>query len=290
MTNGFFSDTSTRASSISAPPNRLIPNNNFTAMSNASSSACKFDGNQKSPASFEFEYEYPSFKKPANPSTVPNSRAEGLNEAKARYFKTQLCRRFRQGICTLGSDCTFAHCVGELRRQEIGNDDRTFQEPRLCRMFYQGQQCSYGNTCRFLHTRPGRVNSRDATTAEVIPTGHGKRKNDQLECKSRFDESSDAEVNPKRVQLKTKLCIKWEMKRNCPHGRMCRFAHGQAELGKLDGQSTAECRVELTSTAATTNESSGVVSTGTLLEKLNKSFALRRDEVHRISRIYADWI
>ncbi|XP_028766330.1 zinc finger CCCH domain-containing protein 56-like [Neltuma alba] len=263
-------------------------------MSNASSSACQFDGDEKYPASFDFESEHPSFKRHANPSTLSNSRAQVLNDARTRYFKTQLCRRFRQGICTLGSDCSFAHSVGELRRQELGNDDRRLQESKLCRMFYQGQQCYYGNTCRFLHTRPGSVNSRGNATVEVIPTGHGKRKYDQVESQSGFDESSDAELNPRREPLKTKLCIKWDMKGHCPYGHMCRFAHGQAELGKTDGYSTAEGRVVRTSATATTKVSSGVVSTSSLLQNLKESFSgnykFNRNELHRISRIYADWI
>ncbi|KAK4252875.1 hypothetical protein QN277_011015 [Acacia crassicarpa] len=256
-------------------------------MSNASSSAFQFDGDEKSPASLDFECEYSWFKNRANPSTLPNSRAQVPNDARTRNFKTQLCRRFRQGICTQGSDCCFAHYVGELRRQEFGYDNRSFQEPKICRMFYQGQQCSYGNTCRFLHTRPATVNSRDTAT-EVITIGHGKRKYDQLELKSGFDESSIAEVNPKREMLKTKRCIKWDMKGHCPYGDMCRFSHGEAESVKLDGYPTAECRVERTSATATN------VSTGTFLKKLKESFAwnykFSRNELHRISRIYADWI
>ena len=132
--------------------------------------------------------------------------------------------------CSLGSNCSFAHSVHELRRAHFVNNnnksndlDRTCQESRLCRMFYQGQQCSYGATCRFLHVRPG---GRDVTTVEVVNNGgNGKRK-----CDYDDDGVFDGEVNLKRDFMKTQFCIKWEIKGVCNYGDTCRFVHGQQGL------------------------------------------------------------
>ncbi|RDX70917.1 mRNA decay activator protein ZFP36L1, partial [Mucuna pruriens] len=55
--------------------------------------------------------------------------------------KTELCRRFRRGVCGLGSKCDYAHSVAELRRH-----------PKLCRLFLQNKHCPYGRTCRYLHS------------------------------------------------------------------------------------------------------------------------------------------
>ena len=100
--------------------------------------------------------------------------------------KTQLCRRFQLGICTQGSRCSYAHSVGELRRRrEIGGGGG--DSTRVCRMFAQGRQCSYGNTCRFPHIRHegAGVNSRERSiVVEVIPTTQGKSESDRLEFKN----------------------------------------------------------------------------------------------------------
>lgn len=57
--------------------------------------------------------------------------------------KTQLCRRFMQGVCFLGPKCNYAHGSSELRT--------TTTTPKLCRLFLRNKHCSYGHTCRFLH-------------------------------------------------------------------------------------------------------------------------------------------
>lgn len=57
-------------------------------------------------------------------------------------IKTQLCRRFMQGTCSLGPNCKYAHGFNDLRATTA---------PKLCRMFMQNGHCSYGHNCRFLH-------------------------------------------------------------------------------------------------------------------------------------------
>ncbi|KAG4384939.1 hypothetical protein AAZX31_13G344300 [Glycine max] len=57
--------------------------------------------------------------------------------------KTEMCRRFRRGVCVHGSKCIYAHSVAELRLQ---------RQPKQCRFFLQNKRCHYGRTCRFLHS------------------------------------------------------------------------------------------------------------------------------------------
>ncbi|KAE9585842.1 putative transcription factor C3H family [Lupinus albus] len=59
------------------------------------------------------------------------------------FYKTQLCRKFREGFCTFGSECRYAHGIAELKPRQ--------QQQQLCRMFLHNKQCSYGHSCRFIH-------------------------------------------------------------------------------------------------------------------------------------------
>jgi len=70
-----------------------------------------------------------------------NNHHNNVNYNRNLMVKTELCRRFRRGVCGHGSKCDFAHSVAELRRQ-----------PKLCRLFLQNKHCPYGRTCRYLHS------------------------------------------------------------------------------------------------------------------------------------------
>lgn len=82
----------------------------------------------------------------------------------------------------------------------------------------------------------------------------------------------------------------------------------KAEVGKFDGYSSAECRIMQNSTAATidgsaedkimqttisaTNASTGKVATSTLHknEPYGVKCKFKKNELQKISGIYADWI
>ncbi|XP_016170605.1 mRNA decay activator protein ZFP36L2-B-like [Arachis ipaensis] len=71
-----------------------------------------------------------------------NWKKKGTMSVMGSRYKTELCRRFMAGTCGLGSKCRYAHGLSELR----GGC------PKVCRMFSQYRNCSYGHTCRFLHS------------------------------------------------------------------------------------------------------------------------------------------
>ncbi|KAJ1413401.1 Zinc finger, CCCH-type [Sesbania bispinosa] len=166
--------------------------------------------------------------------------------------KTQLCRRFRQGMCTLGSKCNYAHGMGELRRP-------SFQEhrPKLCRLFLRNKHCTYGHTCRFLHS----------TAAESVDSPNNW---EDFEIKGyTFRGNSHAQL---QQQYRT----------------MQSSAHAT-----IDGNSSAEYRTMQSSTAAThTNALTSTVATSSLHK--NELYVVKgifkENELQRISRIYADWI
>ncbi|KAI3801867.1 hypothetical protein L1987_29984 [Smallanthus sonchifolius] len=84
------------------------------------------------------------------------------------FYKTRLCQKFANGKCTNGDKCTFAHGPKDLREpppnwQELvkdnrgGNwndDEKIIQRMRICRNFYNGENCPYGEKCTFLHQSP----------------------------------------------------------------------------------------------------------------------------------------
>ncbi|KAI4355720.1 hypothetical protein L6164_004467 [Bauhinia variegata] len=245
------------------------------------------------------------FKKPRISGTLSNPGMQLLlNNARTRYFKTQLCRNFRLGQCNYGSRCKYAHGIRELERQGVviganplagtSYSDKKFSKPR--RMFSDARRSTdtVEDRCHFLAPRTNNMNSREVSMEKMTDIGlteHYKDGSGQSECEKVFSDSFDTEVNRKEVLLKTRLCHKWNMKRQCPYGNNCRFAHGLSEIRKLDGYSSAKHRVMLTSTA-TTNASTAMVANDSLPkeELYGTKCIFKRNALQKISGIYADWI
>ncbi|EPS73628.1 hypothetical protein M569_01134, partial [Genlisea aurea] len=86
------------------------------------------------------------------------------------FYKTRLCVQFRDGNCRNGDLCTFAHGTHDLRHppsnwQELirdrgpgngnwGDDQTMIQRLKLCKKYFNGEECPYGEKCNFLHERP----------------------------------------------------------------------------------------------------------------------------------------
>ncbi|KAI3811156.1 hypothetical protein L1987_20873 [Smallanthus sonchifolius] len=84
------------------------------------------------------------------------------------FYKTRLCQKFANGKCTNGDKCTFAQGPKDLREpplnwQELvkdnrggswNDDEKIIQRMRICRKFYNGEKCPYGEKCTFLHQSP----------------------------------------------------------------------------------------------------------------------------------------
>ncbi|KAF3781614.1 Zinc finger CCCH domain-containing protein 56 [Nymphaea thermarum] len=230
------------------------------------------------------------------------------------FFKTKLCCKFRMGSCPYSSNCNFAHGNEELRKpppnwQEIvanasasassgnsGNDDDRQNvngngggwgdrnKLRICKKFYNGEGCSYGDRCNFLHEDPGR--SRESVAINVGLMGANGP-----DVTETIGDSNGS--NQKPAYWKTRICNKWEMTGACPFGDKCHFAHGQAELQKYGGGYTDS-----------ENGCSGVVPSkvANSTEEIapSKKWACKQSNIQnrfakwkgpeKINRIYADWI
>lgn len=152
-----------------------------------------------------------------------------------------MCLKFLDGNCRNGESCTFAHGAEDLRDpppnwQEIvakdrglgnWNDDQRVHKMKICKKFYNGEECPYGEKCNFLHIDSGESN---VIRIGTMGGGNGNRSgSDQIEVNRNLNLVSDGlrgNSNMKPTYWKTKLCSKWEMTGYCPFGERCHFAHG----------------------------------------------------------------
>ncbi|XP_057967187.1 zinc finger CCCH domain-containing protein 39 [Malania oleifera] len=240
------------------------------------------------------------------------------------FFKTRMCSKFIIGTCRNGENCKFAHGDEDMRKppdnwQELvsgrsedrgtGNwddDQRIIHRMKLCKKFYNGEECPYGDRCNFLHEDPskfrndaGRFRESSAisigTTGPPVVTECGS---DQPEVNKPVTGGLDAfRVNTKPVYWKTKLCTKFETTGQCPFGEKCHFAHGQAELqmsgGRAQGETGSASSISAKPIPLPIIDISPA-NTGTEVfikeeEQGKKCFAKFKGP-KKINRIYADWL
>lgn len=236
--------------------------------------------NHEFPAQFD---NGPPFKRPRNsenypstnfaqfpPSSAPKMNSSGNKGTSHIFYKTRLCVKFHEGNCKNGEHCTFAHGQQDLREpppnwQELvrekdkdgvpGNwndDQRLLHKMKICKKFYNGEECPYGEKCNFLHERPNPcfredhtrfrtevTRERESSAISIAPRGPaiGTRgpavgtltEADPLENNLPMGSNMDA-TRTKPVYWKTKLCSKWEITGQCPFGERCHFAHGQSGI------------------------------------------------------------
>lgn len=191
-----------------------------------------------------------------NPPNVPGNK--GTSHI---FYKTRICAKFTEGTCRNGEHCTFAHGVEDLREpppnwQELirdkdrvsgssnwGDDQRMIHRMKICKKYYNGEECPYGEKCNFLHERPSppmkklkvdMLGQRESSAISIGITGDARGSNT-----SDFDQT---------VFWKTKLCSKWEMGQ-CPFGERCHYAHGQSGIHRA----YIFCRISILSNVCRSN-------------------------------------
>ncbi|XP_065867730.1 zinc finger CCCH domain-containing protein 56-like [Euphorbia lathyris] len=180
-------------------------------------------------------------------------------------FKTHFCAKFRLGNCRYGNKCQFSHGIQEMRKRlpvpVIDNNvlARNWNGNcrKLCRMFYMGKRCTYGENCCFLHVNPE-------------TSGYGNSK----------------------PWLKRKLCNIWESTGSCQFGNICIFAHGQAELEKPDCHITlVSGSIQMNTAHRVSTGKAGVIQTTRKPEQVQgRNFISKLKTSQKLSGIYADWI
>ncbi|TQD97154.1 hypothetical protein C1H46_017243 [Malus baccata] len=182
------------------------------------------------------------------PSAPVNKGASNI------FYKTRLCVNFKSGMCRNGENCNYAHGIEDIRHpppnwQELvsvrdedrplsGNwddDQKIIHRMKLCKKFYNGEECPYGDRCNFLHEDPSKFRDdsgrfRENTAISIGTTGapvaHGSGSNPPEENRLVNTGMDASRGNVKPVYWKTKLCNKWETTGKCPFGEKCHFAHG----------------------------------------------------------------
>ncbi|XP_058739655.1 zinc finger CCCH domain-containing protein 39-like [Vicia villosa] len=158
------------------------------------------------------------------------------------FFKTRICFDFEFGTCRNGENCSFAHGVEELRQpppnwQEVvrprteerlqlgGNwndDQKIIHKMNLCKKYYNGEECPYGDNCRFLHKDPAKFGDDSWKTRRESSSFSNSTIGNNLE------DNKTVTKPPRGSYWKTKPCLEWKHTRSCPFGDGCHFAHGDA--------------------------------------------------------------
>lgn len=172
------------------------------------------------------------------------------------FFKTRHCAKFKVGMCRNGENCNFAHGDQDIRQpppnwQELAirDEDRTssgnwdddqkiIHRMKLCKKFYNGEECPYGDRCNFLHEDPSKFRDDLGRFRESAAISIGTTGSPAVNGTSSVHSEDNRPVNtisdPFRPSMKsswkTKICNKWEITGQCPFGEKCHFAHGQAGI------------------------------------------------------------
>lgn len=244
---------------------------------NGDASGCwpQFPRNDLFDPQSQFEPQPPPFKRARNseenqsdpmPYPPSNSRVHPPNAPVNKgvsniFFKTRMCAKFKAGLCRNGANCNFAHGVEDMRQpppnwQEIvglreddqsvsnwNDDQKIIQKMKLCRKFYNGEECPYGDRCNFLHEDPAKFRDdsgrfRESSAISIGTTGtplmNGSDSAYPEASRAASSSVSDTlratNVNVRPSFWKTKLCTKWEITGHCPFGEKCHFAHGQSGI------------------------------------------------------------
>ncbi|KAH9623125.1 hypothetical protein KSS87_001700 [Heliosperma pusillum] len=288
-----------------------------------------------------------------NRRSPPNNQPT-FNQPTGRiFFKTRHCVKFRMGQCKNGENCNFAHGDDDLRKpppnwQELvsvrtddrgsnsngngfgnangngngnGNgtenwedDDRIIHKMKLCKKYYNGEECPYGERCNFLHKDPPkfrdvappprfRDSPRESSAISIGTTGPPMvppRMPEQYEVnRTVVNHNTGVDASrgaPRPVYWKTRRCTRFETTGYCSFGDNCHYAHGQAEL-LLPGGRPADSEptfgnngplkaVPLTSDPTPVKTDIGFATN----EGQSKKSLLKWNPTKKINRIYGDWL
>ncbi|GFP92908.1 zinc finger CCCH domain-containing protein 39 [Phtheirospermum japonicum] len=245
----------------------------------------------------------------------PNNTNKGTSHI---FYKTRMCAKFVEGTCRNGEHCTFAHGPDDLREpppnwQEIirekdrgggsggsnnnwsggsgngGDDQRMIHRMKICKKYYNGEECPYGDKCNFLHERPSPkrfkvdVNNNNNNGNNIVEQRESSAISIGVTGDVRGSGGSDFD---QKVFWKTKMCSKWEMG-HCPFGERCHYAHGLSEQMVMNAISIPR-NPSSVSTFSTPPANLGVAAPINGDEESKK--ASKWKVTKKINRIYADWL
>lgn len=174
----------------------------------------------------------------APPPPNPPQNSSQSSKGSRLFFKTRLCMKFKSGSCPYGQNCSFAHGPEELRRPPpnwpslaAGHDDdrmsgnvtdrQRLNKLKICRKYYNGEDCPYGERCTFAHVEPGSLRESSAISVGVTETalpaagsgGSGSQEPDASGSGSCGD--GNGSLQKSSSLWKPKMCHKWEPTGDC---------------------------------------------------------------------------
>jgi len=153
------------------------------------------------------------------------------------FFKTRICHKFRFGNCPKGEYCNYAHGVDEIRQpppnwkevagprneewmQFLDDDRKIIHKMGLCKKYYNGEECPYGDKCSFRHRlRDDSWKSREACALSIGSIGDGS---------NRLEGNRSVNKPARGTYWKIKVCPMWQQTGRCPFGEDCHYGHGEA--------------------------------------------------------------
>ncbi|KAK1434698.1 hypothetical protein QVD17_00447 [Tagetes erecta] len=247
------------------------------------------------------------------PSNVPVNR--GTTHI---FYKTRMCQKFLDGNCRNGDGCTFAHGPNDLREpppnwQELVKDNRggngggnwnddqkIIHRMRICRKFYNGDECPYGEKCNFLHESPAKFKVEAAMDSERIRetsviniqtvVDHSQSQTEAgQDCITTIKTDQDSSRASLKTNFwKTQMCGKWETTGQCIFSDKCHFAHGLAELHKQVGRVEGNKHPYASGSVPMTEPLATASTTAVVRHGVGKGFLKLAQK--KLNRIYGDWI
>ncbi|KAK4783853.1 hypothetical protein SAY86_018221 [Trapa natans] len=292
-----------------------------------------FDDNSRFDSSSQFDHPQPPLKRPRNFDENPSSAAPyprpnpSTNRGPSNiFFKTRMCAKFKMGTCRNGENCNFAHGIEDMRQpppnwQEFvgggreddhrssdnwDDDQKIIHKMKLCKKFYNGEECPYGDRCNFLHEGPskfrddaGRFRETSAicigTSGVPVVQGNGNNQPEVPRSASLgVDPRADPRAATKTVYWKTKLCTKFEVTGHCPFRDKCHFAHGVAEIqtpvGLVEGEPPNMAQTALKNQQVLSSVPFPIGSTVDPMEQGQPKCLLKWKLNKKVNQIYADWL
>jgi len=101
---------------------------------------------------------------PSQSCVAKPTHVNGLltSQRRGKFYKTKMCKFYKTGACTRGSECVYAHSMCELE----GPPD--LHKTELCSQFTFAGFCDKGDACRFAH---GAKELRQTSERKEHPNG-----------------------------------------------------------------------------------------------------------------------